>query len=148
MIRVRDFAGRDFDDVVARWHATNRSAYAYVAEHRAHTLDDARNFIRDHVLPRCRVLVATRSQRRVGLLALDGDWIRQFAVFAPHRRQGIGSALLSRARELSPARLCLYTFARNTAARAFYEHHGFVAVAFGVSPAPELEPDIEYRWTA
>ena len=26
--------------------------------------------------------------------------------------------------------------------------HGFSVVAFGVSPAPESEPDVEYRWQA
>jgi hypothetical protein len=31
------------------------------------------------------------------------------------------------------------------AARAFYERHGFSVVRFGVSPAPEAEPDIEFR---
>ncbi len=29
-----------------------------------------------------------------------------------------------------------------------YEKHGFHVVALGVSPAPELEPDVEYRWVA
>jgi hypothetical protein len=39
---VRRYAERDFDDLVARWHETNRVSYRYVAEHQRHTLDDAR----------------------------------------------------------------------------------------------------------
>ena len=148
MIRIREFVEADFDDLVARWHATNLSAYAYVAEHRAHTLDDARAFFRKRVLDRCRVLVAVRGKQRLGLVVLDGEWIRQFAVFAPFRRLGVGAALLAKARELSPVRVRLYTFQRNRAARAFYARHGFVPVAFGTSPAPEYEPDVEYLWTA
>jgi hypothetical protein len=31
-------------------------------------------------------------------------------------------------------------------ARSFYEKQGFVAVYSGVSPPPESEPDVEYRW--
>ena len=147
-IRVREFVEGDFDDLVARWHATNVTAYAYVAEHRAHTLDEARAFFREHVLDHCRVLVAVRGGRTLGLVVLDDDWIRQFAVFAPFRRQGVGSALLSKARQFAPGRLRLHTFQRNVAARAFYEHHGFVPVAFGTSPPPENEPDVEYAWTA
>jgi GNAT superfamily N-acetyltransferase len=67
---------------------------------------------------------------------------------AEHQRRGIGSALLSKARERSPQELRLYTFQRNGPARAFYERHGFMRIAFGVSPAPEYEPDVEYRWRA
>ena len=82
------------------------------------------------------------------LVVLEGDWIRQFAVFAPFRRQGVGSALLSKVHQVTPGRLRLHTFQRNSAARAFYERHGFVPVAFGTSPPPENEPDVEYAWTA
>ena len=90
--------------------------------------------------------MAERSATRVGLIALEVPWIRQFAVFPEHQRHGIGTALLAKARECSPAELRLYTFQRNGKARAFYAKHGFSAVAFGISPAPESEPDVEYRW--
>jgi len=40
----------------------------------------------------------------------------------------------------------LYTVQINTNGRAFYEKNGFVAVRFGVSAAPESEPDVEYHW--
>jgi ribosomal protein S18 acetylase RimI-like enzyme len=82
----------------------------------------------------------------VGLIVLEAPWIRQFAVFPEFQRRGVGSALLAKARECSPRELRLFTFQRNATARAFYEKHGFTVVAFGVSPAPELEPDVEYRW--
>jgi ribosomal protein S18 acetylase RimI-like enzyme len=84
----------------------------------------------------------------LGLIALDVPWIGHLAVFPGYQRRGIGSALLSQARERSPRELRAFTFRRNLPARAFYERHGFVAVAFGVSPAPESEPDVEYRWLA
>jgi ribosomal protein S18 acetylase RimI-like enzyme len=41
----------------------------------------------------------------------------------------------------------LFTFQRNKAARSFYEKFGFRPVAFGISPAPESEPDVEYLLT-
>jgi GNAT superfamily N-acetyltransferase len=143
---VRSFVEPDFDEVVERWHETNLASYTYVEEQQRHTLDDARRFFRNRVLASCRVWVAERSAKRMGMIALEVPWIRQFAVFPEHQRQGIGTALLAKARERSPAELCLYTFARNAKARAFYAKHGFSAVAFGISPAPESEPDVEYRW--
>jgi len=147
-LTIRAFVDGDFDELVANWHETNLVSYRYNAVQQTHTLADARNFFRTKVLPTCDVLVATHADRLVGVLVLEAPWIRQFAVFPECQRQGIGSALLRRAHELSPRELRLFTFQRNDKARAFYEKHGFTAVAFGVSPAPELEPDVEYRWVA
>lgn len=145
---VRRFAETDFHDLVPRWHETNRVSYPYSAVHQGHTLADATAFFRNRVLADCEVWVAERDGSLAGVLALEGPWIRHIAVFLGRQRAGIGTALLQKARERSPRELRLYTFRRNEPARAFYERHGFVAVAFGVSPPPESEPDVEYRWSA
>jgi ribosomal protein S18 acetylase RimI-like enzyme len=58
----------------------------------------------------------------------------------------VGTALLDKAKELTPAGLTLFTHQRNARARTFYERRGFRAVAFGVSPPPESEPDVKYAW--
>ncbi len=147
-LTIRAYADRDFDDLVARWHETNRASYPYVEERLGHTLDDARTFFRDTILTTCSVWVAEKTGKLVGFIAIEPPWIRQFSVFPEHQRRGIGTALLAKARECSPAELRLFTFQRNAKARAFYEKHGFHIVALGVSPAPELEPDVEYRWVA
>jgi ribosomal protein S18 acetylase RimI-like enzyme len=145
---IRAYEDRDCDDLVRRWHETNLVSYRYVALHQKYSLDDARAFFRTKLAPVCRIWVADRAGALLGLIALQVPWIRQFAVFPEFQRNGVGSALLAKARECSPLELRLYTFRRNDAARAFYERNGFSAVAFGVSPYPELEPDVEYRWIA
>jgi GNAT superfamily N-acetyltransferase len=66
--------------------------------------------------------------------------------FPDFQRRGVGRALLDHARGLSPEHLWLYTFQVNAIGRVFYEQNGFVALRFGVSPAPESEPDVEYHW--
>jgi len=147
-LTIRAFVDDDFDEVVARWHETNLASYRYNDVQQSHTLADARNFFRTKVLSACDVLVATRADRLLGMLAMEAPWIRHFAVFPEYQRQGFGSALLRRAQERSPRELRLFTFQRNDKGRAFYQKHGFTAIAFGVSPAPELEPDVEYRWIA
>ena len=145
---VRPFTERDFNVLVARWHETNLVSYRYVAEHQRHNLTEAQAFFRLQVLPRCRVWVAERSEQLCGMLALEAPWIRQFAVFPEAQRQGIGTLLLAQAREVSANELRLFAFQRNDVARAFYARHGFVPTAFGISPAPESEPDVELRWVA
>jgi putative acetyltransferase len=144
--RIRGYDERDFEGLVRHWHETNVESYAYVAEHQRHTLDDARTFFREHVVARCEIWVAHDADELLGLLALEAPWIRQLTVFRQFQRRGVGAALLRKARDASPSELRLFTFQRNVKARAFYEKHGFAAVAFGRSPAPELEPDVEYRF--
>ena len=145
---MRAFADADFDRVVARWHETNRVSYPYVLLHQQHTLDGARAFFREKLLQECSVWIAEGGTNPLGLLAMRDSWIRQLAVFPAFQRQGVGTALLRKAREQSPRELRLYTFRRNYPARAFYEGHGFSPIAFGTSPAPESEPDVEYLWRA
>jgi GNAT superfamily N-acetyltransferase len=147
-VLLRDYADADFEVLVERWHATNLASYPYNAEQQRHTLDGARAFFAAHVAPVCRIEVAERDGDLVGFIALDAPWIRHFTIFPGHQRRGVGSLLLDWARRQSPRELRLFTFQRNEPARRFYEHHGFVAIAFGVSPAPESEPDVEYHWTA
>lgn len=146
-VTVRPFAEADFSELVRRWHETNRASYPYVAEHQRHTLDEAAAFFRGGVLAECEVWVAARSGSLAGVMAIDPPWIRQLSVFPEHQRRGVGTALLAQARAGSPRELRLYTFQRNAPARAFYERHGFTAVAFGASPPPERELDVEYCWT-
>jgi ribosomal protein S18 acetylase RimI-like enzyme len=86
------------------------------------------------------------GKRLLGLLALADGEIDQLHVAPEFQDQGVGSALLAKARDLSPERLGLFTHQRNERARRFYEKRGFVAVRFGMSPAPENEPDIRYEW--
>jgi 2-amino-4-hydroxy-6-hydroxymethyldihydropteridine diphosphokinase len=146
-VAVRPFRDADFDAVVAGWHASNRASYPYVAEQQRHTLDDARRVFSERVLAECRVRVADAPEGPVGVAALASGWLRQMAVFGAERRRGVGSLLLHDAMAHEPAGLQVHCFQRNVEARAFYERHGFVAVAFGRSAPPEDEPDVLYRWT-
>jgi GNAT superfamily N-acetyltransferase len=77
---------------------------------------------------------------------MEDDFINQLYIHPDHWRQRIGTALLNFARERSPEHLWLYTLQVNTNARLFYERNGFIAEKFGISPAPESAPDVEYHW--
>lgn len=146
MLAVRHLIEADLQGIVCRWHETNLTSYPYSPEHQRHSLQDASTFFREHIMVKCDVWVAELDTSLVGLIAIRVPWIEQLTVFPEYQRRGIGTALLCKAGELSPKQLRGYTFRRNHAARAFYEHHGFIAVAFGISPPPECEPDVEYRF--
>lgn len=89
---------------------------------------------------------ATLDGELVGLLGLEGDWIDRLYVAPAAQGRGVGARLLAEARALRPGGFRLYTHQKNERARRFYEARGLRPVRFGISPAPESEPDVEYRW--
>ena len=136
------------------WHASKHAAFSYVAAQQAYTLDDDRAFLRDSLAIESTIWLAETAAEIVGFMAIkyvpavaDPDaLLDQLFVARGRERTGIGSTLLAIAKQLFPTGLRLYTFQRNVAARAFYEQRGFTAACFGMSPPPDNEPDVEYRW--
>ncbi|MFX3657743.1 MAG: GNAT family N-acetyltransferase [bacterium] len=62
---------------------------------------------------------------------------------------GVGTLLLRNALGRLSRPVRLYTFAENLRARAFYERHGFTAIAFGDgSGNEEGQPDVLYELDA
>ena len=120
---MRGFREGDFEGVVALWHETCRATYTFIPLEQEYDLDSRRGFFRSHILPRCALVVAEEDAGLLGFAALEGDYLDRLYVG-----------------------LRLHTHVKNTGARAFYEKHGFESVRFGVSPAPESEPDVEYHW--
>jgi GNAT superfamily N-acetyltransferase len=115
--------------------------------------DDIDAWIRDLLLPSGEIVVAVVDDRVVGLNATSHAygvmWVDQLYVDPRETGRGIGSALLqdtlARARTVGMP-VQLYTFSRNTAARAFYERHGFVIVSEQDSAENEEGvPDMLYR---
>ena len=142
---VRPFREDDFEPVIELWHRTKRDAYPYLPLEQSRTLDEDRAFFRTSILARCRVFVCEAEGAIRGFVAVNGSYMDRLYVDPSHQRRGIGSALMAEALHLSPEGIELHTHQVNATARAFYEKHGFVAVAFGLSPPPESAPDVEYR---
>lgn len=130
------------DDLVSMWRTSFETG---VGIKDPHPLQEQRAYLLREVLPNHDVRVAMQGHDIVGFVASNECWIAQLYVDVRHLRRGIGTRLLSWAKERSRGSLMLYTFARNTGARAFYEHHGFVAIAEGFEPMWQLA-DVKYRW--
>lgn len=111
-----------------------------------HTDDEVHEWFEEIVLRTSEVWVAESTDRTVGLMVLDKEWIDQLYVDPASTRVGIGSALLEHAKRERPNGLKLWTFQSNVDARRFYEDHGFVAVATTSGDNEEREPDVCYEW--
>ena len=143
---IRRMSPQELQMVVDVWHTTKKVAYPYLPLEQARTREDDLNFFREKLLPECDVWVAEKAGQLVGFLAIRQTYLDRLYVLPEFQRHGIGTALLAQAKQLSPVGLELHTHQKNTSARAFYEKHGFTVVSFGVSPAPESEPDVMYQW--
>jgi GNAT superfamily N-acetyltransferase len=128
--------------------ASRRDALPYLPA--LHSDEETRRWIADVVVPTGGAWVAVLDARVVGFAALTGagcDHLDHLYVLPGFYGRGIGSALLSKAKTLSPGRLRLFTFQRNVRARAFYEARGFTVVDLNDgSRNEEREPDVLYEW--
>ena len=128
----------------ARWDAQQPR----LQERMKYSHEDNFRHFREVVMRENEVWLAVEGNEVVGLVALGEHKVAQLHVEPRCQGRGLGTALLDRAKELSPEGLTLFTFQGNERARAFYERRGFRAVQFGVSPPPESEPDVKYAWNS
>ena len=142
---VRDYLEEDFEPVVALWHRAKRAAYPFLPLEQARTIDEDRAFFRSSILARCRLSVAVEGNAPRAFLAMEGAYLDRLYVDPAHQRRGLGTLLLAEAIRACQGGIELHTHLENRAARAFYEKHGFRAIAFGLSPPPESAPDVKYR---
>jgi GNAT superfamily N-acetyltransferase len=119
---------------IAEIHLTARlEAMPYL--HLAHSDEETRDYFG-------RVV----GDRRAAYMGINGEDLDHLYVRPGWQRRGIGLSLLTKAKSLSPRRLVLWTFQRNSNARAFYEAQGFGAVAYTDGCNEEKEPDVQYAW--
>lgn len=149
-IRLRAASARDAEEITQVFLDSRADALPYLP--RVHSDEDTLAWITHVVLPGSTVWVAEGEAGEVlGFASLDADGheLDQLYLRPGSLRRGIGSRLLALVKEASGGELSLYTFRRNTAARAFYERHGFTAESYDDgSRNEEKEADVLYRWRA
>jgi len=109
-----------------------------------HTRDETIGFA-DSMIARGWVTVA-RKRNVAGFLARDAGFVHALYLSDGMRGQGIGRALIARAKA-EEEMLTLWTFLANTDARQFYLRDGFQEVTrTDGSGNDEKLPDICYQW--
>jgi len=143
---IRVYQDEDFNAVTTLWRAAREQTFPDFQREKGHTFEEDCKYFRNVILENNDIWVADVDGRVVGFLALAGDFVDQLFIHPDFQQHGIGRGLLEHAKHLSPMHLWLYTFRMNAGGCTFYEKNGFIPVRFGVSPAPESEPDVEYHW--
>ncbi|MET9921515.1 GNAT family N-acetyltransferase [Streptomyces sp. NPDC059605] len=151
-VRLRRATAEDAGPLTRLFLASRTAAMPYLPK--VHSDEDTLAWMTHVVLPGTTVWIAEAGTgdgagEPLGFVSVDGTELEHLYLRPDARRRGVGSLLLDRARRSSAGELTLYVFRRNTDARAFYERHGFTAIAFDDgSRNEEREPDVRYRWTA
>ncbi len=144
-ITVRSARSSDARRIAEVFLAARRGALPYLPE--IHSADETRRWIAHSVLETCEVWVGLKDGEVVGFVALNDQTFEHLYVLPDYQSAGVGSALLSKAKDLSQGKLTLWTFQRNLGARRFYENRRFRAVEFtDGSGNEEVEPDVRYEW--
>ncbi len=148
--KIRPYSPADFDALTILWRISREKSLPKFQKEHGHFFYEDRDYFQENILVENRVWVLEdpESGLPAAFLAIKDDFIDHLYVHPDHWRKGLGERLLDFARTLSPRRLWLYTLQDNLNARAFYRKNGFRAIAFGMSPLPENQPDVTYEWLA
>ena len=147
VLQIRQLEKSDIDEIVTVWERSRWDSQPWLERRMGYSREQNEQHFRFVVARENDVWVAHKRGTLVGFLAIRKAHINHLYVDPLHQGVGVGTALLRKARELSPDKLTLFTHVRNQHARSFYRSRGFRAVKFGISPEPELEPDVSYEWT-
>jgi ribosomal protein S18 acetylase RimI-like enzyme len=143
-VEIRRTTNADAGAVADVFLASFQATYTFPL---AHTDDEVRRWIREHVGGEWETWVAVEAGRVVAMMVVGPGELDQLYVAPDRLGSGIGRRLLDTAKERSPEGLTLYTFQVNDRARRFYERNGFVAEAFGDGTSnEEHQPDVRYAW--
>lgn len=143
---IRPFKISDEARAAEIWLKSGLDEYTYLPQFQA--LDDTKALRVFHkiIALECDIWLETRESLVRGFIAYQGSLIDRLYIDPDYQRQGVGTALITHAKEKYPAGLELCTHQQNSRACQFYEKHGFKAVKYGISPPPESVPDVEYQW--
>ena len=144
-VRIR-VAKLEDADAIAEVFIASRDTLTFLP--RLHTDEETFDFIANKVLREQEVQVAERDGRIVGFAAMaHGDFLEHMYVHPDSQGRGVGSALLTRAKQRMPDGFRLWLFQQNTQARRFYERRGLRAIEFTEGAGNEEQmPDALYEW--
>jgi ribosomal protein S18 acetylase RimI-like enzyme len=146
-IDIVEAAPEDAPEIAEIHLAARLSAMPYL--HRACSDEETRSWFAGAVGDRPSAWwVAHNGDKVVGYMLLHPGHLEHLYIQPAWQGSGTGTALLDKAKTLSPVRLALSTFQKNLRARAFYEVRGFHVAGSTDGQNEENEPDVQYVWQA
>lgn len=118
---IRKFEKNDIDVVMQIWKNENRKAHKFISEE---YWENNYNYVKE-MLPNAEIYVYIFNGNIVGFIGLDNDYIEGIFVDTNNQYNGIGTALVNKAKE-NRNELTLSVYEKNTNAISFYKKNGFI----------------------
>ena len=141
-MQITDYHPSQAQAVVEMWRASFEHGVGIVDHH---PISEQMAYFHSEVVAKNRVRVVLDESGVVAFMASTPESITQLFVRVADIGRGIGSRLMELAKAESGGSLWLYTFARNTRARRFYERHGFIEIERESENMWKMEA-IRYEW--
>lgn len=123
-LMIRLYQKKDIEDIVEVWYQASLLAHPFLSEK---FLAEENHNLRERFLPHSQTWVVEKQGRVVGFISLMENEVGGLFVHPAWQRQGIGMALMDKARSLHK-NLELEVFEANKQGRAFYAKYGFVPI--------------------
>jgi ribosomal protein S18 acetylase RimI-like enzyme len=144
-IQITEAASNEAAELASIHVAARRQAMPYLPD--LHTEKEIRDWFVGRLTDAPNAFQVARVDGRiVGYLALHDVELDDLYVRPEHQGCGVGSALLDKAKAMSPRQPLLSTFQRNTRAREFYKARGFREIGCTDGKNEERLPDVQYEW--
>jgi putative acetyltransferase len=145
-VSLRPYDAKDEDAAIALWLRSWQAAYPKLDF--AARLDWWRERWRNDLTKSADIVVAETGGEIIGFVTVDPQacYLDQIVVAPEHWASGIGSALITVAKQLSPSALELHVNTDNARAIRLYQKLGFAITGDGVNPISG-KPVHRMRWT-
>lgn len=131
--QLRPYRAEDEDAAIALWLETWQQAYPAIDF--AARVGWWRERWRHELVPNASILLAEQEDALIGFVTIDpAGYLDQLVVAPDHWGSVLATALLDRAKQLSPGEITLLVNADNARAIRFYQRNGFVHAGEDVNP--------------
>ena len=121
---IRLYQKADVDSVIDVWYQASLIAHPFLTEA---FLNEEKIKLREIFLPNSQTWVFEKERQVVGFISLADNEVGGIFVRPSNQRQGIGNALMDKARTIHDS-IELEVFEANKLGRAFYAKYGFVPI--------------------
>lgn len=145
MATIRPYDPNNLEDTVQLWYRTWHQTFPQIQHPQPYPAWKDR--FRNDLAVQGNIWVAEVENCIVGFVVViqAEQYLAQLFVDPMYQNRGIGSALISKAKESCPQGLTLQTLQYNIQACLFYEKHGFKAGKLTTNKI-NGQPNIEYHW--
>lgn len=136
---IRKFENNDINDIMQIWKNENIKTHKFISKQ----YWESNYPLVKQVLPKAEIYVYLMKEKVVGFIGLDNNYIQGIFVNINHQCNGIGTALLNKAKQNKDI-LELSVYKKNTKAIHFYKKNNFVITGEKIDKNTN---EIEYNMT-